>query len=130
MQERLSGGAVSRYRIGYKDLRLITPETANGFGLSAEAPVFVSPYVSGNEKCFDCGSSYAPAVYQSGRVTESHGMHKYHGGIYFHSQYKRVLYHMPWRAGIIALGEVGNGRAEKVFADSIRATVSVDGKDE
>jgi len=52
-----------------KALKLITPEVANTFGIPAEAPVFVSPYIVNPTVCRLCHITYTPLVYQVGQPT-------------------------------------------------------------
>ena len=70
---------------GVKYLRVIPPEQANALGIPAEAPVLVSPIVTGN-LCRYCGTHYQPLVYPLEGLVEAHHWHPSYlpspGGIY------------------------------------------------
>jgi hypothetical protein len=67
-----------------KTLRLVPPEIANGVGIQAEAPVFVSPEISSPGGCLACGVTFSPLVYQVGHVTTAQHWHPCSGGIFYY----------------------------------------------
>lgn len=70
-------------KLYYKFLKLITGEAAIELGISTESPVFVSPYVTENKQCDECGIGFTPLVYQSGYVINAQHFHQQSGGVYF-----------------------------------------------
>jgi hypothetical protein len=68
-----------------KTLRLVTPAIAHRLGIKAEAPVFLSPFITGFRGCNACRRTYTPLVYQTGLVTEAQHFHEDCGGIYFYA---------------------------------------------
>lgn len=53
----------------YKSICLMTPEHARALNIPAEAPVFISGYISGTHECRECERDYSPLVYGFGRPT-------------------------------------------------------------
>jgi hypothetical protein len=68
--------------VNFKWLKLITPEKAQSLGISAESPVFVSPYVDQKIQCFHCLNNYTPLVYQHGYTTSAQHFCPTGGGLY------------------------------------------------
>lgn len=66
--------------IKYKALKLVTPEFAESQGIPAEAPCFISPYITHVNHCIECRVTYSPLMYQIGRTTEAQHFCKTHGG--------------------------------------------------
>jgi hypothetical protein len=67
-----------------KHLRLVLPKHARWLGISAEAPVFISPIQGGTSFCRLCPAAYSPLVYQAGYEVTAHHLHRTGGGIYFY----------------------------------------------
>lgn len=76
---------VEEGEIFFKYLRLISPETAQGWGIPTEAPIFVSPNISNAERCQKCSQVYGPIIYQPGTtgIIEGHHFHRTSGGVYY-----------------------------------------------
>lgn len=113
-----------------KDLRLIVPELARELEIPAEAPVFVSPYVSETVRC-GCGVEYRPLVYQVGREIKAHHFHRrlyVSGGIYYDKSPLKEYAKLTTMYGFVAILEpVGrkyesndDGESEAVLVKGIR----------
>lgn len=75
----MSGERAAQTIKAYKDLRLITSDLAQEFGILAEVPVFISPSVlhkAGKYSCRECGTDYKPLTYQVGYVVTTDHYHK------------------------------------------------------
>lgn len=88
-----------------KPLRLITPEIAQRFGMPAEAPVWVSPWISEAHICEYCQGKYTPLVYSPHSTIVAQHFHpdeleldvgsiSGRGGIYFSRELSS--YHTSW----------------------------------
>ncbi|HCB23228.1 TPA: hypothetical protein DEP06_05415, partial [Candidatus Daviesbacteria bacterium] len=87
-----------------KPVRLVTPETAQKFGIPTEAPMWVSPWISEENCCPHCERTFTPLVYQPHSIVVAQHFHPDNleldvgisgrGGIYF----SRALstYHTSW----------------------------------
>jgi hypothetical protein len=116
-----------------KQLRLITPRKAGQLGITAEAPVFVSPVVSDHRCCSVCTHSYYPLVYQTGYEIVAHHWHETDSGIYFYvvddpHKADSIARQSGWIAYLEPLGDVvigpkerGVGRAAAVVVLRIEA---------
>lgn len=114
----------SMYR---KALRLISAEWSRELGLSGESPVFISPYISREMRCGDCGNLFRPLVYQAGYVVEAHCFHERdmgQAGIYYYDGIGGFLGY--WVADVQPIGRRNIGRAEKVLVSRIRTFCYVD----
>lgn len=107
-----------------KPLRLITPETAQKFGIPAEAPIWVSPWISAAYDCEHCRCTFTPLVYSPHSTVISQHFHPNsteldigsisgRGGIYFSRELSS--YHAAW--GWVAECEPRGGLAS--FRDEI-----------
>lgn len=121
----------------FKELDLISPETAQKAGIPAESPVFVSPSAKHERICGSCTTTYGPLVYQAGYRTLPHHFHEREiegGGIYFllkrtkDDPYFISKYGLSWVADITlgtrstyySIGKLG-GRSSSVVVNRIRA---------
>ena len=131
-QERENSAKV----VGFKVLKLISPEHAKKLGLPAESPTFVSAIQSGKDWCTSCGVTYEPLVYQKGYLVQAHHFHKStNGGVYYEENVVVADgYFNSWMQALIsgwiamvnpAGSEVsfsnGHVRSPQVFVEKIRA---------
>ena len=72
----------------WKTLNLITMQEAERLGISAEAPVFVSPYTNNKQSC-DCGVDFSPITYYQGLISAQHYHGPQDGGIYHYMTEKK-----------------------------------------
>src|SRR3989344_4909723 len=100
----INEGSSTELRV-YKALRLITPERAQKVGIPAEAPVFVSPYISEAHRCSVCDKSFTPLVYQVGYTVDSQHFHDENGGIYSSPTLDGSMKHLELNGGFIAVLE-------------------------
>lgn len=101
----------SSYKV--KALMLVTPERANELNIPAEAPVFVSPYVSDEGHCSQCHIRYTPLVYNIGHTTEAQHFCKQGGGLYVRTPEdntnKWIYSDNLWHATVVARGPIRMG---------------------
>ena len=72
-----------REYVFWKHLSLITMQEAERLGISSEAPVFVSPYMTEKHRCDGCGVHYSPIIYhKKGLIKPQHYHGPLYGGIY------------------------------------------------
>src|SRR2546425_8560422 len=71
--------------IAYKWVRMLGLEKANELKLPEEFPFVVSPDISSDSRCSECGCAYRPVTYVLGRTTVAHHFHRHSGGIYHKS---------------------------------------------
>ena len=114
----------------FKELRLITAEIANRFGVPAEAPVFVSPQVNAGENCDEdeCDIVFTPLVYQVGYDTIAQHLHESSGGIYQWSTSSTVDQILSnggykWTAFLVPSGEMYPEGPGCVRSQSTRTTM-------
>lgn len=111
----------------FKELKLISPETANQLGISGESPVFISPYQDRNEFYNQCGHEFGPLVYQVGYEVSAHHFHENCGGIYYRRGTNVFQSPSGWVAVLEPRGRVNlkdppaTPRAEKVSVSRIRS---------
>lgn len=74
----------------FKYLRLITPEYAQQLGVSAEAPIFVSPIISEAERYRECNQTFSPINYLIGQRVVADHYHWADGGIYYLQAQERL----------------------------------------
>jgi hypothetical protein len=103
--------------VKHKALKLITPERANELDIPAEAPVFISPYVTKRRHCNFCHKDFSPLIYQVGQTTTAqHTCKTGGGGIYVRlsddTSKKWIYYDYLWTAIVNPHGPIrmGNDR--------------------
>ncbi len=120
-----------RNEVYVKRLNLITPEYASHFGVTAEAPVFVSPYQKTKGFC-ECGHCFTRLVYRAGETTMAQHFHEntdQEGGIYLFTllvaeDIKRksvggLAYRENWLADMEPVGRLVNDGPGVVRAEGV-----------
>lgn len=130
MLERERGGKKEQEFVSWKHLKLIGMEEAERLGVLVECPIFVSPEIIREERCY-CGVEYSPIIYKKGEVKAQH-YHKFMGGgIYFYVSSKTDFREQietqdgGWKAILKSNPELNwapaNIRSAKVDVQSIQA---------
>ncbi len=93
----------------WKALKLVSAAKAVEFGVETESPIFVSPNIESQQKCYECHKHFGPLVYPTGREVRAH--HSHLGvGIYYNigpidlNYYEHKL-DMPFFGWVGLLGE-------------------------